>query len=385
MMTRHMPGAKRTPRAPQRGPMTRRIVLVTCSPGLLADLTTKRRGLTLDAYPLGEALLLRASGDIEGLDGHAWGGHRVLRANAAKGALTLLLDGNPDGDVTSILARHGARLVPPIVWARGKARIELDVAAGSDAGTLLSLFPDARLLAKRREPPAPSTLLLPGLTVKRATAIATAFEMGYYDAPKRVKTGDVARRLGVARSTFEEHLSHAEKALIGAMLPMAKARQDPAHALDALRTYGAFSEELGVFVRMELAGDAVRRLELLSRGQPTRESHPYLERVLDHLRTGKDDLRDLPVDANVSGFDKRVLDALRRIPAGKTVTYGELARRLGVPGGARAVGNACAKNPVLVVIPCHRVVPSAGGVGNYAGAGGARTKARLLAKEGGLK
>ncbi|MFA5861841.1 MAG: MGMT family protein [Candidatus Thermoplasmatota archaeon] len=156
----------------------------------------------------------------------------------------------------------------------------------------------------------------------------------------------------------------------------------PARAgLETLRSYGASSKELGVFVRMEVSGDAVRRVELLPRGEPTRESHPHLERVLAHMRTGEGDLADVPVDLDIRGFGKRVLDALRRVPTGKTVTYGEVARKLGVPGGARAVGNACAKNPVLIVIPCHRVVPSSGGVGNYAGAGGARTKARLLASE----
>jgi methylated-DNA-[protein]-cysteine S-methyltransferase len=51
----------------------------------------------------------------------------------------------------------------------------------------------------------------------------------------------------------------------------------------------------------------------------------------------------------------------------------------------RAVGNACAKNPAIVVVPCHRVVPSSGGIGNYSGAGGPMTKIKLLEKEGALK
>jgi methylated-DNA-[protein]-cysteine S-methyltransferase len=62
------------------------------------------------------------------------------------------------------------------------------------------------------------------------------------------------------------------------------------------------------------------------------------------------------------------------------VTYGALAARVGHPGAARAVGSACATNPVPIVVPCHRVVPGSGGVGSYGG--GPERKRRLLAHEG---
>jgi O-6-methylguanine DNA methyltransferase len=360
----------------------RHLTLATRTPGPLADVTIARRGLVVDAYPLGDAVLLCAEGPVDGLDDEALWGRSVLRASREKGAMTLLLDGPVDADVGRVVAARGARLRPPIRWEGGEARVELELAPGADARALAALFPAARVVSKR-EGRALGAPLLDGLTQRQAAAIATAFEMGYYESPKRATTGDVAKRLGVARSTFEGHLSRAEKALIGAMLPLARARRDPQRfGLDALREYGAFSEELGVFVRMQMVGDAVRRVELLPRGQPTPDRHPCLERVLDHLRTGHGDLSDVPVDLEVGGFDRRVLDALRRVPPGRTVTYGELARRLGAPGAARAVGNACAKNPALVVIPCHRVVPAGGGVGSYAGAGGARTKRALLLREG---
>ena len=63
-----------------------------------------------------------------------------------------------------------------------------------------------------------------------------------------------------------------------------------------------------------------------------------------------------------------MLTALADVPAGETVTYGDLARLCGHPGAARAVGGACRRNPIAVVVPCHRVVPAGGGVGGYAGA-----------------
>ncbi len=85
---------------------------------------------------------------------------------------------------------------------------------------------------------------------------------------------------------------------------------------------------------------------------------------------------------NVSPFHRKVYNALCKVPAGKTITYAELARRAGSPGAARAVGTAMAKNPFPVVIPCHRVVAGNGKLGGYSGRGGVATKKALLALEG---
>jgi len=74
---------------------------------------------------------------------------------------------------------------------------------------------------------------------------------------------------------------------------------------------------------------------------------------------------ELPLDVPASRFRRRVWDALCRIPPGETRTYAELAASLGRPRAARAVGQACARNPVALLVPCHRVVPAAGGVGGY--------------------
>ena len=93
---------------------------------------------------------------------------------------------------------------------------------------------------------------------------------------------------------------------------------------------------------------------------------------------------DLPVDLALvrSPFQLDVLTELRRVPRGEVTTYGSLAARIGRPGAMRATGTALGRNPIPIVVPCHRVVPSSGGVGNYGG--GAQRKRALLELEGAL-
>jgi len=88
---------------------------------------------------------------------------------------------------------------------------------------------------------------------------------------------------------------------------------------------------------------------------------------------------DVPFHIRVSPFQFKVLEAVSAIGYGSTATYGEVAARLGSPGAARAVGAACAANPIPLVVPCHRVV-GASGPGGYAG--GLELKRRLLEHEG---
>ena len=90
---------------------------------------------------------------------------------------------------------------------------------------------------------------------------------------------------------------------------------------------------------------------------------------------------DLPLDVRGTAFQQRVWEALRQIPAGQTVSYAELAERIGLPSGARAIAGACAANPVAVVIPCHRVVRNDGSISGYRW--GVERKRALLDREGG--
>jgi AraC family transcriptional regulator of adaptative response/methylated-DNA-[protein]-cysteine methyltransferase len=88
---------------------------------------------------------------------------------------------------------------------------------------------------------------------------------------------------------------------------------------------------------------------------------------------------DLPLDLRGTAFQRRVWRALQEIPPGATATYTELARRIGAPTSVRAVGQACAANPIAVAIPCHRMVRADGGLAGYRW--GVERKRALLARE----
>jgi methylated-DNA-[protein]-cysteine S-methyltransferase len=104
--------------------------------------------------------------------------------------------------------------------------------------------------------------------------------------------------------------------------------------------------------------------------------------VLSAYLEGEGETLALPVDLRLArGFRREVLETLHReVARGDVITYGALAERSGHPRAYRAVGTACARNPVPLVVPCHRVLPSSGGVGNYGG--GVPRKLALLELEG---
>jgi methylated-DNA-[protein]-cysteine S-methyltransferase len=101
-------------------------------------------------------------------------------------------------------------------------------------------------------------------------------------------------------------------------------------------------------------------------------------RQLDAYFAGRLTRFDLPLAAQGSGFDQRVWAAMRRIPYGSTARYSDLARDVG--SAPRAIGGACGRNPIPIVVPCHRVL-ARGGLGGYSGGAGLPTKQALLALE----
>lgn len=120
--------------------------------------------------------------------------------------------------------------------------------------------------------------------------------------------------------------------------------------------------------------------EGLSESELTRIAASLLER---YFRGARIDFSSLPLDlSSATGFRRRVLEVVATIPYGTVMTYGEVARQVGNPNGARAVGGAMASNLLPVIIPCHRVVGSSGALTGYTAPGGMASKKWLLAMEG---
>ena len=107
---------------------------------------------------------------------------------------------------------------------------------------------------------------------------------------------------------------------------------------------------------------------------------PYVDGILDYLK-GVNPALNLNTDAKGTDFQKRVWDALRRIPYGETRSYAQLAEMIGEPTAVRAVASACARNPVALVVPCHRIVRTGGALGGYRW--DAERKKNLLEREAG--
>lgn len=380
-----------------------RVTLMAPAKGPIAELTQLHPGLCVEGTPVGNLLLLRLSGDSKTIDDaeQTLATHMVTRHETKEAdVLSLVVEAPPsEAGVLERASRADALVLPPLRWCDSQVAIRLLLFDGPQMDVLSAILPDAQLESKSvlhgnevdRELLA-SGLLLPSLTRRQGQAVLAALEAGYYDAPRKVTTGEVAQDLGIARSTFEEHLKAAESQLVRALAPVVRMRQlqeeqgPRAAGAEALHLYAKFSEDLGLFVNMTVRGDRIAAVSFAQKPPkaPHEEDHPYMSRILEHLATGRDDLQDIPLDLDVTPFEQEVLECLRTIPSGEVVTYGDLARLIGRPKASRAVGQVCAKNPAILVVPCHRVVPSAGGVGNYGAAGGSATKRKLLAKEGAL-
>jgi methylated-DNA-[protein]-cysteine S-methyltransferase len=118
---------------------------------------------------------------------------------------------------------------------------------------------------------------------------------------------------------------------------------------------------------------------------PPQEIQRAMANMVALLRGDAVDLSGIQLDMeNTPDFDRRVYDATRTVQSGKTITYGDLAIRLGLSGAAQTVGQALGRNPFAIVVPCHRVVASDGKVGGFSANGGVTTKRRMLIIEGAL-
>jgi methylated-DNA-[protein]-cysteine S-methyltransferase len=144
-------------------------------------------------------------------------------------------------------------------------------------------------------------------------------------------------------------------------------------------------------LRLPEASSAATRARIRRRWPKAEEQTPppdavqqIIDRVLALLGGVNDvDLADVSLDfGDAPEFHRRAYEIARSIPPGQTMTYGEIAKRLGAPQEAREVGQAMGKNPIAIIMPCHRVLGADGKMGGFSANGGVATKRRMLEIEG---
>jgi len=135
------------------------------------------------------------------------------------------------------------------------------------------------------------------------------------------------------------------------------------------------------------SADATRR-HMRQRFPDTLETLPpptvqdAIERIVALMDGKPSDLSPIALDLeDVPEFNRRVYDVTRAIPPGRTLTYGEIAERVGEPGTAQAVGQAEGANPIPIIVPCHRVLAAGGKIGGFSAPGSIATKRKMLAIE----
>ena len=121
----------------------------------------------------------------------------------------------------------------------------------------------------------------------------------------------------------------------------------------------------------------------IAEAEPTAEVKAAIDRIVALLEGKADDLTDIALDLDdVPEFNRGVYDIARTIPPGQTMTYGDIAKRLGGVELSRDVGQALGRNPCPIVVPCHRVLAAGNKPGGFSARGGVETKLKMLAIEG---
>ncbi|MDS0134928.1 MULTISPECIES: methylated-DNA--[protein]-cysteine S-methyltransferase [unclassified Amycolatopsis] len=129
----------------------------------------------------------------------------------------------------------------------------------------------------------------------------------------------------------------------------------------------------------------IRRFPDAVEGPPPAPVQEAVDAIVALLGGTRQDLASVALDmTGVPEFNRRAYEVARTIPPGRTLTYGDIAHRLGQPGSAQAVGQAMGHNPFPIIVPCHRVLAAGGKDGGFSARGGVGTKRRMLVIEGAL-
>ena len=205
-------------------------------------------------------------------------------------------------------------------------------------------------------------------SLRRGSDVTSAIYEAGYGSPSRVYEGGAAP--GMTPSAYRRRGAGMQIAFSIVPSPFGR-------LLVATSAEGVCAVKLG-----ESDGDLAASLRDEYRSAEIREGEParadWVAAILDHLN-GSLPALDLPIDVRATAFQWKVWRALQAIPYGETRPYAEVARAIGRPTAVRAVARACAANPVCLVVPCHRVVATGGGLGGYRW--GVERKAKLLGEE----
>lgn len=364
----------------------------------LSLLSVRHPQVALGARPLGFRWAVRCDGSQEGLENprksEPWDPRSVTSGGSAHAHFVFAYSPKP---AEVALLRHietaGGCVLPPLRLAAGTLRVRFLTANGDRSALPKRLGARACLVSHR---PLTSTRLrdewdrqlpgIPSLTHRQSEVLLEAVRAGYCGVSRRSDVREAARRLSLGRRTTEEHLRAAESTVVRSAVPLIELGHRGGEMIRAeapVNHFGESSSEFVLSVNLALRAGHVACVRLLRSPlrRAIRRSNPYIERILEDLRTGKENPGDILVDLQVGPFERKVLEELGPIPRSESRTYAEIARRRGHPGAARAVGNAGAHHPVPHVTPCHRVVPAPGGIGNYSATGGPETKRKLLVRE----
>jgi len=206
--------------------------------------------------------------------------------------------------------------------------------------------------------------------LRQGESVASATYGAGYGSSSRVYEG-AARRFGMTPASYRRGGRGAEIAFAIAASPLGR-------LLVATTAQGVCFVALG---EDDAALEAELRAEFPAALRIERDQarlKPSIQAVVDYLK-GAVPHPALPLDVQATAFQRRVWQELLAIPAGETRSYGEVAASLGIPGASRAVGRACATNPVALLIPCHRVTREDGALSGYRW--GVERKAKLLTAE----
>jgi AraC family transcriptional regulator of adaptative response/methylated-DNA-[protein]-cysteine methyltransferase len=209
-------------------------------------------------------------------------------------------------------------------------------------------------------------------SLRRGSDVTTAIYEAGYGSPSRVYESGAAR--GMSPSAYRRHGAGMQIAYSIVPSPFGRLLVGTtANGVCAVKL-GDTDATLAQALRDEYHAADIRE------GEPARAD--WVRAIVAHLE-GEMPALDLPIDVQATAFQWKVWRALQTIPYGQTRAYADVARSIGQPRAVRAVARACATNPVALVVPCHRVVQTGGGLGGYRW--GVRRKAKLLEKEGGRR